>query len=386
MARLVPGVLLFLCACDPGPGFDARGVVTSDFGCGGAAAAGHSVVKTKTGWVAGGAGCDGWVLAGFTPEGRQDPAFGNHGTVVTSTHGARVDVSRLWVRPDGKLLAELFGDGKKTMRAFSASGQPEPALDERLDAALPPFFEAAMAPDGKLVAAIGGTVLRLGLDGTEDPSFGNAGRASLQLPQLDGAPCTPAVGADGTVALMCGVARPWVARLTPSGALDQAVWLQPAPDSVTIVWTLAVQDDHGVILGGSAGASGGPEHPTLWRLTPAGTMDDAFGDHGQADGVHFAVRGHFEALVALPDGRFLGAATISEGAKDGRMEWAVGRYGGDGQADPGFHGRGVVTFDLGAASTVGGPSSLAADEDGCVVTGVARDFQTMKFALARVTN
>ena len=131
---------------------------------------------------------------------------------------------------------------------------------------------------------------------------------------------------------------------------------------------LAVQPDGGIIVVGRA------SHPTqgdvvrVFRLTPDGTRDKAFGVRILGGTALPGPEAAF-AAASLANGRILIAGTVTS---DGRDDIAVWRLKSNGEPDPSFGGDGLVSY--GQPGTFDVPFELAVDAQGrVVVAGVTLD-------------
>jgi uncharacterized delta-60 repeat protein len=118
----------------------------------------------------------------------------------------------------------------------------------------------------------------------------------------------------------------------------------------------------------------------LERVLPDGTRDTAFGNAGVASvssGTHF---GGATALALEPDGKI-----IIGGSSDNRI--AVARFNDDGQVDPSFGTKGVLTFATGIESPSISESclALAIQSDGKVIVAGHRSVGVDRLTITRLT-
>ena len=140
------------------------------------------------------------ALARFGPDGELVDTFGKAGTKVHDS-GQNELVSAVLEQPDGKLVvAGTTGTTEQQMAAtrFDRDGAPDGSFGDE-GRALPGYdglsgtLAATLQPDGKiLIAGIAGppydfAIARLGAGGALDPSFGSAGRATVDFSGVEAA-------------------------------------------------------------------------------------------------------------------------------------------------------------------------------------------------------
>lgn len=413
-------VVVVLCGCgvppvvaidalDPAFGTDGR-TLLSFKDCPGSMVSLQDIAKTRNGFVAVGTACRGWLLVGYTADGRVDPGFGTAGKTQLfasdSNGGSDYLATEVWELADGKLLVAGRIRGGMRMRHFSATGQADPAFDQAFDATLnaqfPYGFVSAVQPDGKVIAALSEKVMRMHPDGSRDLSFGTNGVASLTWSGEGTFVNSVHVRPDGTIALIgydpsVKPTAHFVAVLTAEGALDpafgtQGVFVLPTADKGENQVEAAAIDATGAVLLAGCDVGGGFYVPAVWRLTPAGALDPAFGTVGRAEGATIAQSGRFVAVAPLPDGRVVAAGRGRTGGS-GDPSWVVSRLTAGGRPDPTFHGKGAVLFDLEIPALSSGVVAVVPDSQGYVIGGIAFPesggpnsiFSAGSFAVARVS-
>jgi hypothetical protein len=284
----------FLVAC-----MSARGRLVSSFGRGGVATvpAIYSTPQTPPRMfalsgggllIAGLSRNDRYVVARLTARGGPDRAFGHDGVAQYKIPGAtgHAIIAAVSVEPDRDILAVTY--------------QRE---------APQPVNEPMVAP-GLGEGSVG--LLRLLPSGALDRSFGNEGflRATGQPPATgEGLAAGVTIAPDGDVLLAYEQAAipndnlnepPAVQELTPSGA-DAPGFGQGGVAFLPFVPKF--QSESSVIFGGLLALPGGGAEVSfggggeLFRFTPAGTPDAAFGSSG-----HTTAAFPVSALVLAPDG------------------------------------------------------------------------------------
>jgi uncharacterized delta-60 repeat protein len=186
----------------------------------------------------GGAASRGFYAAQLTPTGSLDPSFGSRG-VTRVALASRVMPLQLLVQADGKLVV---------VASTAAPGQP-------------------------LV------VVRLDVNGSLDPGFGSGGIAPVPIAAGCVGCTTAALAPDGDLVLTgkttgAGGANWVIARLTPTGALDQTfgpAGILTLPASDASGYDVAVLGNDDIVTLGLAGLSAGSKATALLtRLTPMG--------------------------------------------------------------------------------------------------------------------
>jgi uncharacterized delta-60 repeat protein len=195
----------------------------------------------------------------------------------------------------------------------------------------------ALQPDGKIVIVglfteVNGVplnrVARLHPDGSLDASFDPGEGADFTV---NGVALQP----DGKLVLggffynVGGVKRPSVARLHPDGSLDESFHPKVAsadPEVWTGVFTVALQADGKILLGGSFGRVGGWQRPYIARLNSDGSVDERFAADVN-DGVH--------GILVQEDGKLLIVGGFR--AIEGEHYPYIGRLNPDGSLDRSFN-------------------------------------------------
>lgn len=297
-------------------------------------------------------------LARFNPDWTIDTGFHQQSTCMH-------DIWSLALQPDGKILASgpfdsydnvpvarvvrLNSDGTVDP-TFTASGTGPDIGAESL----------AVAPDGKIIlggrfTTFDGTptpgLARLEPDGTLDTAFSTNGGAGLNDRVAD-----VAVQADGKV-LAVGYFTAFdatttnhVARINTDGTLDTAFTANGGSGLNKEAFTVAVQPDDKIVMGGYFTTYGGRSAKGIVRLESDGTYDEAFTD------AHPALNCGIVALDLQPDG------IVFTGYFPGVTGWRMGRLDSGGAMDPDFNQKGGPFDDF--------PGTVASTGGGFVVGGM----------------
>ncbi|HEY0737772.1 MAG TPA: delta-60 repeat domain-containing protein [Herpetosiphonaceae bacterium] len=238
-------------------------------------------------------------IARLNADGSLDISF-NPGTGANST------VWVLALQPDGKVLLggdfwAVNGTARNGVARLNADGSldtsfnPNPSVNSFVNA-------LALQPDGKVLVggmftSVGGTartnIARLNADGSLDTSFDPGTGVDSFVHAL-------ALQPDGKVLLggaftsVGGMARSRIARLNADGSLD--ISFNPGANST--VRTLGVQPDGKVLLGGDFTSVGGTARSRIARLNADGSLDLAFNPGAGANSAVYT-------LVLQPDGKIL---------------------------------------------------------------------------------
>ncbi|MHB8524153.1 MAG: Calx-beta domain-containing protein [Limisphaerales bacterium] len=275
--------------------------------------------------------------------------------------GADGPVYAIASQPDGKVL---LGGAFTRVDATNRSGLARLNADGSLDLSFDPGAGAndavrcvAVQPDNQVLfggdfTGVNGTfrnhVARLNADGSVDGTFATGLGA-------DGPVYSIALQTDGKVVVagaftsVNGVGRGRIARLNADGSLDAG--FDPGAGANGPVYSIAVQADDKVLLGGAFSGVNGAGFNNLTRLNTDGSVDASFDPGSGTDGAVYSV-------ATLPDGRvFIGGAFAS--VNGGNLN-KFARLNNDGSIDTGFN------VGSGANGTI---FSVAAQPDSALLIG-----------------
>lgn len=308
-----------------------------------------------------------------------DPSFGVDGFLfpLSATTSSTVQRSArdILVVPDDRILAvtsqdlglETEEDLDFTLLRFDTDGSFDPTFGGdgivRTDFGLrrDEAVAAVLQPDGRVVVAgqsedlngYGGEIAvalaRYNADGSLDETFGDGGRALLDLDLgPDGRVDDLALQADGkllvsgSVSLGEGGATLFLAQIEADGEINVGFGegYVMVPGEFAQRSAVAVQADGRIVVGSTVFPDGGPSTAVaLSRYSSAdGSPDTGFGSAGTA---LVEVSGAGESLVDVavqPDGRILAVASLSEDAG----EVGLLRLNADSTPDTGFGSGGIV--------------------------------------------
>jgi uncharacterized delta-60 repeat protein len=322
----------------------------------------------------------------FRPDGELDTAFATQGVARIAFSAAprvRQQLRAVTVLADGKVLGfggVRTGEGSApelpVMVRLTAAGLPDPAfgVDGKriIDtsgwpvAASLEITAGAWQPDGKLVGAatcrgcgsdpndLDIVALRVGADGTLDPSFGSGGWSRIEANALQAA-SEVAIDDLGRVVIAgvysSGTPQLLVARLTAAGAPDtnfggDALVTPACPNAGTTtcsIGALAVGRTAGdffvrrIFVATNRSGNGG-----VLGLTDSGTPSASFGTSGFLD-LSLEEGTSITALAVDAQRRLLAAGTIDPNGGSG-TDFLAARTNFSGDLDDTFDGNGVARY------------------------------------------
>lgn len=228
-------------------------------------------------------------------------ANGSVESEVTFNPGAGADngIYSLAVQPDGKIvIGGLFTTVQGTTRNYIARLQANGALDTTfnpISGANDAVYSVAVQPDGKILlgghfTTFNGTarnrIARLLATGSLDSSFNPATGADARVAGV-------AMQTDGKILItgyfttFNGSSRNRIARLLTTGALDTS--FNPGTGANDHVYSLAVQTDGKVLIGGRFQTVNSTARNRIARLLASGAVDTTFDPGTGADAEIHAV-------------------------------------------------------------------------------------------------
>ncbi len=305
-------------------------------------------------------------VARFKTDGSLDSTFTQMGT------GPSDYVVTVALQGDGKVLlggafTTYSGTSLPSIARLNSDGSLDTSFAQVGAGLSSHVLSMAVQSDGKLLVgglftAYNGTsrpyVARLNSNGSLDPTFAQSGTG------LGGAfPVVRTLGIqnDGKVLLgggftdYDGTSRPCIARLNSDGTLDTT--FAPTGSGLNgFVFSLAIQSDGKVLVGGSFNSYNGTPTPYVVRLNSDGSLDTTFAPTGS--GLDSAVH----KLAIQNDGKVLVGGYFT--SYNGTSKTSIARLNSDGSLD--------TTFSPTGAGFEGGSSpvtSLAIQSNGKVVVG-----------------
>lgn len=250
--------------------------------------------------------------------------------------GVEGEVRQVLLQPDGSSL--LFGgfgvlNGVTVGRAVRLG--PDGTRDPSFATAITGVIRtAALQPDGQIIvggsfASPGGENLaRLRVDGSFDPGFavGVGTNGTVWTVAID---ASGRVVAGGAFNVFAGAPRNFLVRLQPDGSVDPSFAVGSSTNLG--VRKIVIQPDGKLLLGGDFTTFQGVTHRHLVRLLDDGQLDPSF---STGSGFTSVVKD----IALQPDGKILVVGTFS--GYDGVARPALVRLLPDGTLDPAFVGVG----------------------------------------------
>ncbi len=304
----------------------------------------------------------GYAIARLNADGSLDETF-DSGT------GFQNNVNALAVQSDGKVLAagtftSYNGTSSPRIARLNADGSLDESFDPGTgfsDASYTSVTTLALQEDGKILVGgrfdtFNGTsrsrIARLNADGSLDESFDPGTGFSVN----QSGPYVLAVQSDGKVLVsgnfisFNGIDRNHIVRLNTDGSLDES--FDPGTGFNSTSYTLALQSDGKVLVGGSFTSFNGTSRSRIARLNTDGSLDESFdpGTGFNGDGPY--------VMVVQPDGKVLVGGSFTSFNGTSRSNFA--RLNADGSLDESFdQGTGFGNWI----------TALALQSDGKVIVG-----------------
>jgi uncharacterized delta-60 repeat protein len=306
------------------------------------------------------------ILAASPAEGRArpgalDPSFGTRGVVFPGLNFDPLHeaIARAVVRrPDGRLVAAGWSDAPTSstdptsrsriaLAGLTSRGRLDPGFGTggRVVTDLPSLQEGALAlarlDDGPLIVAGWADdrmlVARYTAAGALDPSFGDGGVASADLPGLGGRANALILRAGGRI-LVAGESNGHmaIARLTGEGRLDPGfgsggVSIVDRGPGRDVGRAMAIDSRGRIVVAGQSGP-----YAVTTRLRADGTLDRGFGVRGFTPGI----RGDARAVAIGPDGGPIVGGTLAPASQPALLA----RYDARGRLNRRFGRLGLVRF------------------------------------------
>ena len=289
----------------------------------------------------------------FLADGQLDTSFGNAGVALLDSPNGDDQAAALRLLEDGRILiaGRTFSGGTSDMLVLrlSADGAPDAGFGTggRVQADFDGADDSAqaLAVDslGRVVAAgtasLDGTrsaaVLRCLADGSPDPAFGTAGRATSAI-----------------------------AGASTNEGRD-----------------LVIQAGGRIVVGGQARLTTNDRF-ALFAFTSAGAPDTTFGDNGHtltAVGSGSNIQSQGQSLIELTGGQLL---LVGAGTASGTPRAALARYSAAGFLDTSFGTAGMVLTSAGSGETRAAAAVQLADGDllvAATLTGTSTRFAALRY-------
>jgi uncharacterized delta-60 repeat protein len=294
--------------------------------------------------------------------GANDPTFNtlDDGTYGDDS-GASGTVSTIALQPDGKVIiggnfTSYNGTARNRIARLNADGSLDATFDPG-SGANTSVGTMALQPDGKVI--IGGSftsyngtsrtrMARLNADGSLDatlnPGTGTSSSVWTMALQPDGK-----VIIGGGFMTYNGTARPRIARVNADGSLDAT--FNPGSGSNNYLYTIALQPDGKVIIGGGLTMYNGTSITRTARVNADGSLDATFNPGTGASSTVFTT-------ALQPDGKVIIGGQFN--TYNGTARNSIARLNADGSLD--------ATFNPGTGA-FGAVNTMALQPDGKVIIG-----------------
>jgi uncharacterized delta-60 repeat protein len=297
-----------------------------------------------------------------------------------------LDLALARYKTDGTLDATFKTGGKQTFNFEKSSAQAQ---------------TLAIQADGKIIVAGDSfdgdlftfTLVRYGINGEIDPSFGENGSLATFLNGAAGGRIV--IQPDGKI-LAAGTFYQdgdndfALARYHPDGTFDSSFgppnhgwaivgFTQNGNSSQDFVGALALQPDGKIVVAGSTSAGNNDDFAMI-RFNADGTLDPSFGTNGGTVTAFGSGDDVVNAIALQPDGKIL---LIGRSVNGSVNHFALARYNADGRLDDSFGTAGRVLTPVGSSGS-GVATAVQIQPDGKIVAGgYAFNNNTYDFAMVR---
>jgi uncharacterized delta-60 repeat protein len=350
-------------------------------------------------------------LIRLNANGSLDTTFNGTGKVIVPVGAGDDEAYSVTVQPDGKIvvsgaswdasnssdfsLIRLNANGSLDT-TFNGSGKtivPVGAADDEANS-------LTVQPDGKIVVAGTSTdaagnsdfsLIRLNANGSLDTTFNGTGKAIVPVGTAGDYAYSVAVQLDGKIVLggtstdAAGNSDFSLVRLNTNGSLDTTFngtgkAIVPVGTSWDNAFSLTIQPDGKIVLAGSS-LNGSDWDYSLIRLNTDGSLDTTFNGTGKAI-VPVGTAGDYAYSVTLQlDGKIVLGGTSTYAA--GNSDFSLIRLNANGSLDTTFNGSGKAILPVDAASDYG--YNVTVQPDGkIIVSGYSDNGGNNDFSLIRL--
>ena len=222
-------------------------------------------------------------------------------------------INALALQSDGKILVaggfqSYNGVNIKDLVRLNSDGSIDTTFNFGGGVTVSGINSLAVQDDGRILAGAGnfrynnvnlGCIIRLNKDGSLDPSFNEGGSGITQGPASSSVVYAITPMKDGNILVgglfsyYNGVHRESIIKLNSDGILDQdfvpAIQTRTDFYKTNYIYSIAIQQDGKILIGGSFYRSNGTDHLILGRLNPVdGSYDDSL-PADRADGQNFGI-------------------------------------------------------------------------------------------------
>ena len=297
-------------------------------------------------------------IARLNSDGTPDTAF-----TASVGSGFNSDVNALALQSDGKIVAggaftQFQGSGPAYVARLNSDGTKDSAFAGNVGSGLNlDVYSIALQSTGKIL--IGGAftqlgsaaakyLVRLNADGTNDTAFTSALGTGLDATvyALD-TQSNDKVVLGGAFTTLAGTTAGYVARLNSNGSPDTAFLSTIGAGFNSDVYSVVVQSDDEILLGGTYVQLGGTLAGHVARLSTDGSTDTVF-----ASNVGQAFNGDVYAMAVQSDGKVVAVGSFTQ--YNGVTTNRVARFDASaGEVNPGTGGATGATGAVGATGARG---------------------------------
>jgi uncharacterized delta-60 repeat protein len=302
------------------------------------------------------------------------PGAGALDTSFNPGTGVNNGVLTVAVQTDDKIIIggnfiTVNGVARRSIARLNADGSVDDSFNPGTGASSGVYTSAVQA-DGKIImggnfTSVNGVarnyIARLNADGSVDDSFNPGANSYVE---------TSAVQADGKILIgggftsVNGVAINRIARLNTDGSVDLSFNSGTGGGTTNAVWTIAVQADGKIIIGGGFTSVNGVARSRIARLNADGSVDSSF---NPGTGVNNIV----EASAVQADGKIMMGGWFT--TVNGVTRNYIARLNADGSVDPSFNpGAGANNYVYTIAVQADGKMIIGGEFT--TVNGIARNY------------
>jgi uncharacterized delta-60 repeat protein len=322
-----------------------------------------------------------FCIARFNSNGTLDTTFGSSGKVIQPIGSGDDEVSSIAIQSDGKILLGGYCNYDFCIARFNSNGTLDTSFGtggkviQPIGSSDNYGYSLAIQPDGKIL--LGGNcydgsnrdfcIARFNSNGTLDTTFGSSGIVIQNIGSSDEG-YSLVIQPDGKILLggYCNYDF-CIARFNSNGTLDTSFGtggkvIQPIGSSDDIGYSLAIQPDGKILLGGYC-YDGSNSDFCIARFNSNGTLDTTFGSSGIViQNIGSSNEGY--SLAIQPDGKILLGGSCYDGSNN---DFCIARFNSNGTLDTSFGSSGKVIQPIGSSSDFG--NSLAIQPDGKILLG-----------------
>lgn len=197
------------------------------------------------------------------------------------------------------------------------------------------IYAIALQSDGKILiggsfTTYGGTacnyITRLNADGSPDATFNSGGTGANTLVRYIAIQPDGKILIGGIFTSYNGTSRNYIARLNSNGSLDTG--FNPGTGANSHVYSLAIQSDGKILIGGDFTSYNGTARNYIARLNTDGSLDTGFNPGTGANS-------YVNAVSVLSDGKILIGGNFT--SYNGTTRFHIARINADGSLDTGFN-------------------------------------------------